>query len=63
MDVNFIRSLVILALFALFVVLVFQVYRKKNKRHFDEAANTLFDGGDERSVEIKQVKAKVENNE
>ncbi len=63
MDLNLIRSLVTLALFALFVILILQVFSKKNKRHFDNAGKALFDDGDERSVEIKQVNTGVNNNE
>ena len=54
LDINSIRSLVTLALFILFVVLIYQVFSKKNKRHYEDAANIVFDDGDERSVDINK---------
>jgi cytochrome c oxidase cbb3-type subunit IV len=56
MDINSIRSLVTLALFVLFVVLIYQVFSKKNKSHYEDAANIVFDDGDERSVQINKQK-------
>lgn len=63
MDINLIRSLTTLALFILFVLLIFRVYNKKSKQHYDDAANLPFADGDERSQQINEVKTKVEGHE
>gem|GEM_PF-832578 len=63
MDINLVRSLITLALFVLFVVLIFRVYSKKNKHHFEDAGNLPFEDGDERSEQINQEKIKVKNHE
>lgn len=59
MDINLIRSLVTLALFILFVILIFQVFSKKNKHHYEDAGNLVFDDGDERSNQVNQKQTKV----
>ncbi|TQV87498.1 cbb3-type cytochrome oxidase subunit 3 [Aliikangiella coralliicola] len=63
MDINLIRSLITLALFVLFIVLIYQVFSKKNKRHYEDAANLVFNDGDERSEQINQDKTKVKNHD
>ena len=63
MDITLIRSLVTLALFILFIVLIYQVFNKKNKNHYEDAAKVVFDDGDERSVIINQKQAKVKKHE
>ena len=63
MDINLVRSLITLALFVLFLVLIFQVFRKKNKRHYEDAANLVFDDGDERSRDVNQNETKVKDHE
>ena len=51
MDLNTIKSLETLALFVLFLVLIYLLYRKTNDKTFEEAANLPF-VGDETSTEI-----------
>ncbi len=67
MDITLIRSLVTLALFILFIVLIYQVFNKKNKNHYEDAAKIVFDDGDERSIIINQEQnqktKKVKNHE
>lgn len=63
MDINLIRSLTTLALFILFIILIYQVFSKKNKLHYKNAANLVFDDGDERSVQINQESTKVKTND
>lgn len=63
MDINLIRSLVTLALFVLFVVLIYQLFSKKNKGHFDEAANLILNDGDERSELVNPNNTKVQDHE
>lgn len=55
MDINLIRILQTVALFILFLGLVYLLYRKTNDKTFEEAANLPF-AGDETSdiIEIKQ---------
>ena len=62
MDINLIRILQTVALFALFLGLVYLLYRKTDDKTFEEAANLPF-VGDETSdiIEIKQNKG--ENHE
>jgi len=62
-DINLIRSLVTLALFLLFIVLIWQVFSKKNKRHYEDASKLVFDDGDERSQEITPNKSKVKEDD
>ncbi len=62
-DINLIRSLITLALFILFVILIIQVFSKKNKRHYEDVAKTVFDDGDERSVQINQKQTKVKDHD
>ncbi|MET1253854.1 cbb3-type cytochrome oxidase subunit 3 [Aliikangiella maris] len=63
MDINLIRSLITLALFILFIVLIYQVYSKKNKRRYEDAANLVFKDGDERSNKLNQAESKVEDHD
>ena len=63
MDINLIRSLITLALFLLFLVLIWQVFSKKNKRHYEDASKLVFDDGDERSQEINQNESKVKDHD
>lgn len=54
MDINIIRSLVTFFLFIFFIVMIYQVFSRKNKKHYEDAGNLLFDDGDERSTTIGQ---------
>jgi cytochrome c oxidase cbb3-type subunit IV len=63
MDLNLIRSLTTLALFILFLLLIFKVFGKKNKHQYDDAANLPFADGDERSEKINQEHIKVKDHE
>ena len=62
MDMSIVRSLVTLALFALFIGLFYLLYRKSSDKHFEDAANLPF-AGDERSDKIETSQQKVENHE
>jgi cytochrome c oxidase cbb3-type subunit IV len=62
MDLNLIRSLETLALFVLFLVLVYLLYRKTDKQTFKEAENLPF-VGDETTNKIETIKTKGENHE
>jgi len=55
MDMDFIRSFETLALLILFLVLVYIVYIKTDKKAFDEAANLPFNGD--------ETSDKIENNQ
>ncbi|MCW8878934.1 MAG: cbb3-type cytochrome c oxidase subunit 3 [Kangiellaceae bacterium] len=63
MDINLVRGLITLALFVLFMVLIYQVFSKKNKRRYEDAANLVFDDGDERSQDVNQNETKVKDHE
>lgn len=54
MDITLIRSLVTFLLFVFFIILIYQVFSKKNKKHYEDAGNLLFDDGDERSNVINK---------
>lgn len=58
-DINWIRSLVTLALFVLFIALIALVFSKKNKHRYEDAANLVFKDGDERSDKINPTQNKV----
>jgi len=62
-DINIIRSLITLALFILFIFLIYQVFSKKNKSHYEDAANLVFEDGDERSEQINPKQTKVKNHD
>jgi cytochrome c oxidase cbb3-type subunit 4 len=62
MDLNTIRSLETLALFVLFLVLIYLLYRKTNDKTFEEAANLPFIG-DETSTEIITKQEEGDNHE
>ncbi len=62
MDLNVIRSLETLALFVLFLVLVYLLYRKTDDKTFEEAANLPF-VGDETSDKVESNHKKGENHE
>jgi len=62
-DINLVRSLITLALFVLFVLLIYRVFSGKNKQHYENAANLVFDDGDERSEQIIQEQTKVKNHD
>nr|WP_256435584.1 cbb3-type cytochrome c oxidase subunit 3 [Aliikangiella sp. G2MR2-5] len=51
--------MITLALFVLFIILIYQVFSKKNKRHYEDAANIVFEDGDERSEQVTPDKSKV----
>ncbi len=62
MDLNLIRSFETLALFVLFLVLVYLLYRKTDDKTFEEAANLPF-VGDETSDKIESNQTKGESHE
>lgn len=62
MDLNLIRSLETLVLFVLFLGLVYLLYRKTNKKTFEEAENLPF-VGDETSNIIENKQTKGDNHE
>lgn len=62
MDLNDIRTIETIALFFLFIGLVFLVYRKKDKQLYDDAANIPFIGDDTSNLITKNQK-KGENHE
>ena len=62
MDINIIRSLETLALFVLFIGLVYFLYRKTSDKNFEDAANLPF-VGDDTSVEIEHRQEKDKQHE
>ncbi|MEP1744125.1 MAG: CcoQ/FixQ family Cbb3-type cytochrome c oxidase assembly chaperone [Kangiellaceae bacterium] len=62
LDLNLIRSLETLALFVLFLVLVYLLYRKTDDKTFEDAANLPF-VGDETTNKIETNQNKGENHE
>ncbi len=62
MDIDLIRSLETVALFVLFLGLVFLLYMKTDKKTFHEAENLPF-VGDETSNKIEIEQDKGENHE
>jgi len=62
MDINWVRSFETVALFALFIGLVYLLYRKTDSSTFEEAANSPF-VGDDLSNKIEDNQKKGENHE
>jgi cytochrome c oxidase cbb3-type subunit IV len=62
MDMNSIRSLETLALFVLFLVLVYLLYRKTDNKTFEEVANLPF-VGDDTTNKIESNQNKGEDHE
>jgi len=62
MDINLIRSLETLALFVLFLILVYLLYRKTDAKTYEEVANSPF-VGDDTSDKIETEEKKGVNHE
>lgn len=63
MDLITLRSIITIILFILFMLLVWFVYGRKNKKHYEKIGNSLLHLGDERSDKIKSVNTQVKNDE
>lgn len=62
MDLNLIRILVTVALFVIFLVLIYLLYGRRDKKIYEEAANLPFVGDDTSDI-IESKKIKGENHE
>ena len=61
MDYGTLRGLVALLIFALFIIIVIWSYSKKQKKAFDEAANSIFEE-DKEQTDLNDVNSKQESN-
>ena len=62
MDLNLIRILVTVALFVIFLVLIYLLYGRRDKKIYEEAANLPFVGDDTSDI-IESKKIKGEDHE
>lgn len=49
MDINWVRSIFTLWVFISFILVLYIVYHRRNKKNYDEAANSIFDNNEDTS--------------
>ncbi|WP_165089513.1 cbb3-type cytochrome oxidase subunit 3 [Neisseria yangbaofengii] len=49
MDINWVRSLFTLLIFVSFILVIYIVFNRHNKKNYDEAASSIFDNDDDTS--------------